>query len=54
MRRFREKSDDDGKNPFIAGVISGLSILLISDSYSRALIALYSLVRAGKVILDIK
>ena len=29
LRRLRAKSDEDGKNSFIAGVISGLSILLV-------------------------
>lgn len=35
-------------------MISGLAILLLPDPYTRALIALYSLVRAGKVLIDIQ
>ena len=54
MRRLRSKSDEDGYNPFIAGMISGLSVLLIKDQYFRAMLALYMLVRTGKIWLDMK
>lgn len=54
MRRLRQKSDDDGVNPFVSGVVSGLSFLLVSDPTFRKLLALYMMVRAFKVFLDIQ
>ena len=54
MRRWRQKSDDDGVNPFFAGFLSGLSLLLIQDPNTKKLVALYMAVRALKVWADLK
>lgn len=53
IRRLRSCGDDDGKNPFIAGAISGLSILLIKETYTRGILALYMLIRSCKIAADV-
>ena len=52
IRRYRQKSDEDGKNSFLAGCISGLSILTIPEPWLRNMLALYMMVRSLKVFLD--
>ncbi|TNV75837.1 hypothetical protein FGO68_gene4158 [Halteria grandinella] len=54
LRILRRKGDQDGRNPFIAGALSGLSILLIKDESFRALLALYMFVRSARIWVDTK
>ena len=51
LRRLRGKKE--GINSFLAGVFSGLSILLIKDQHFRTMLALYLIVRTLKVVMDI-
>ena len=54
IRRYRQVSDEDGINPFLAGFLSGLSILMLKDPQTSRLLALYMAVRSIKVWADLK
>ena len=51
LRRLRKK--DDGYNSFIAGFLSAFSLLLNDSVELRKILALYTLVRALKILYDI-
>ena len=53
LRRLRIR--DDGKNSFIAGLVSGLSLFIVSEHpHTRMIFALYTLARAMKIYVDVQ
>ena len=51
LRKTRNK--EDSWNSIAAGMVSGISLSLIKDKNTKKLVALYMMVRVGKISLDI-